>query len=103
MQVEKNHTQTIRYRENKSKWRQGDTGGYMKIQKAIVFFVSISSKGEVLPLETPFVGEMIMEEKEKLIVFFLSRIGSGAWPLVNPLFHVCFVTQGFHPLPPPFL
>lgn len=28
----------------------------MKIQKAIVFFVSISSKGEVLPLGTPLCG-----------------------------------------------
>lgn len=67
----------------------------MKIQKAIVFFVSISSKGEVLPLETPFVGERIMEEKEKLIVFFLSRIGSGETP-VTPFFlcALCFLSQG---------
>lgn len=72
----------------------------MKIQKAIVFFVSISSKGESSPLKTPFVGERIMEEKGKLIVFFLSRIGSGAWPLVNPLFSCVFCDSGVNPLSP---
>ena len=35
-------------------------------------------------MKTPFVGEMIMEEKEKLIVFFLSRIDSGV-PPCHPL------------------
>ena len=74
--------------------KQEEASRYRKIQKAILFFCFHFFQGGGFPLETPFVGEMIMEEKEKLIVFFLSRIGSGAWPLVNPLFHVCFVSQG---------
>lgn len=41
-----------------------------------------------------------MEEKEKLIVFFLSRIGSGAWPLVNPLFSCVFCVSGETPVTP---
>ena len=88
--MNKNYKHTIRYKENKSKQRQGGTRRYREIQKAIVFFVSISARGESSPLKPPFFGEMIMEEKEKLIVFFVCRIGSGETP-VTPFFHVCFV------------
>ena len=53
---------------------QGDTGRYKKHYCFLFLFLQ---GGESSPLKTPFFGEMIMEEKGKLIVFFVSRIGSG--------------------------
>lgn len=93
-------TDTIRYKENKSKQRQGDTGGYMKIQKAIVFFVSISSKGEVLPLGTPLCGRDDYGGERKAYCLFSFQDWLRGMAPCEPPFFMCVLCLRGNPCNP---